>query len=80
MGFFVKKSGKWEVFCKKWTFSQRRVHYLQYQYFLFLHFTYLGGAYAPKRTLPCLRAWIAIMPRFLTGDGVVKTYLMKNDD
>jgi len=33
--FFVKKSGKWEVFCKKWTFSQRNVHYLQYQYFLF---------------------------------------------
>jgi len=26
---------------KKWTFPQRRVHYVQYQYFI-LHFTYLG--------------------------------------
>jgi len=60
--FFVKKGGKWGVFCKKmenrffckkWTFPQRRVHYVQYQYFLF--YTLLiwgGGAYAP----PCLRA------------------------
>jgi len=33
---FCKKSGKWRgVFCKKWTFPQRRVHYVQYQYFLF---------------------------------------------
>jgi len=35
--FFVKKlkiiGGVF--FCKKWTFSQRRVHYVQYQYFLF---------------------------------------------
>jgi len=36
------------VFCKKnWTFPQRGVHYLQYQYFFILHFTYLG-----VRTLP----------------------------
>jgi len=33
--FFVKKSGKLRVFCKKWTFPQRRVHYVQYHYFLF---------------------------------------------
>ena len=41
--FFVKKSGKWGVvkkwkmgfFVKKWAFPQRRVHYVQYQYFLF---------------------------------------------
>ena len=40
---FVKK-GKWGVskwkmggvfFVKKWTFPQRRVHYEQYQYYLF---------------------------------------------
>jgi len=35
-GCFVKK---WKIgvcfFVKKWTFSQRRVHYVQYQYFLF---------------------------------------------
>ena len=36
------------VFCKKWTFPQSRVHYVQYQYFFILHFTYLGGAYAPN--------------------------------
>ena len=41
--FFVKKSGKGVCFfVKKWSFPQRRVHYVQYQYFLFLHFTYLG--------------------------------------
>jgi len=33
---------------KKWTFPQRRVHDVQYQYFFILHFTYLGGAYAPN--------------------------------
>jgi len=30
-----KKSGKYGVFCIKWTFPQRRVHYVQYQYFSF---------------------------------------------
>ena len=35
------------LFCKKWTFPQRTVHYVQYQYFFILHFTYLG-----VRTLP----------------------------
>jgi len=42
-------------FVKKWTFPQRWVRYVQYQYFFNLHFTYLGGAYAPN-ALPCLRA------------------------
>jgi len=42
MGFFVKKV-KNGGFVKKWTFPQRRVHYVQYQYFFILHFTYLGG-------------------------------------
>jgi len=30
-------------FCKKVTFPQRRVHYVQYQYFLFYILHYLGG-------------------------------------
>jgi len=42
MGAFVKK------LVKKWTFLQRREHYVQYRYFFVLHFTYLGGAYAPN--------------------------------
>jgi len=29
-------------FVKKWTFPQRRVHCVQYQYFFILHFTYFG--------------------------------------
>ena len=29
-------------FCKKVTFPQRRVHYVQYQYFLFYILHYLG--------------------------------------
>ena len=33
---------KWGVFVKKWTFPQRRVHYVSV--FFILHFTYLGGA------------------------------------
>jgi len=41
------------VSCEKWTFPQRRVHYVQYQYFFILHFTYLGGggAYTARREL-----------------------------
>jgi len=35
--FFVKKSGKWGCFIvKKWTFPQRRVHYVQYQYLFYI--------------------------------------------
>jgi len=30
-------------FVKKWTFPQRMVHYVQYQYLFILHYTYLGG-------------------------------------
>jgi len=40
MGFFVKK----------WTFPQRRVHYVQYQYFYFT-FYLLGGGVRTQRTL-----------------------------
>jgi len=55
--FFVKKSRKWGVFCKKWTFPQHRVHYVQYQYFFILHFNYWGGVLTHPRT-PCLGACI----------------------
>ena len=36
-------------FCKKVTFPQRRVHYVQYHYFFILHFTLFGwGGFAPN--------------------------------
>jgi len=40
-GAFVE-SGKWGCFVKKWTFPQRMVHYVQYQYFLFYIFLTWG--------------------------------------
>jgi len=43
-GCYVRK-WKMGVFCKKWTFPQRRVHYVQYQYFLFY---FSGGVYTPN--------------------------------
>jgi len=56
--FFGKKVENGGVFVKKWTFPQRTVHYVQYQYFFILHFFLFGGGggYAPN-ALPCLRAW-----------------------
>jgi len=54
-GVFWGKNGKLGVFCKKWTFPQRRVHYVQYQYFFILHYTYLGVCVRTQRT-PCLGA------------------------
>ena len=50
--FFCKKvENGGGVFCKKWTFPQRRVHYVQYQYFLFHILLIWGrGAYAPLPT------------------------------
>ena len=44
--FVIWKMGEM-LFVKKWTFHQRRVHYVQYQYFLF------GGAYAPNAPPAC---------------------------
>jgi len=43
--FFAKKWKMWG--CKKWTFPQSRVHYVQYQYFYFTFYLF-GGAYAPN--------------------------------
>jgi len=34
-------------FCKKWTFPQRKVHFVQYQYFLF-YILLIWEAYAPN--------------------------------
>ena len=46
----------WVFFRKKWTFPQRRVHYVQYQYFLFyiLLIRGEGGAYAPNAPPSCV--------------------------
>jgi len=64
-GVFCKNSGKWGVvkkwkmggvFCKKkLTFSQCRVHYVQYQYFLFYILLIWGVRTHPVHP-PCLRA------------------------
>jgi len=57
-GVFCKKSGKWGgvfFFVKKWTFSQHRVHYVQYRYFLF-YILLIWGCVRTQRTPPCLRA------------------------
>jgi len=42
VGVFCKKSGKWGGVVKKWTFPRRRVHYVQYQYFL-VYILLIGG-------------------------------------
>jgi len=53
-GVFCKKSEKLGCFVKKVTFSQRRVHYIQYQYTVSLFYILLiwGGAYTPNAPLP----------------------------
>jgi len=43
-------------FVKKWTFPQRRVHYVQYQYFLYFTFYLFGGGVHTHPTYPRLRA------------------------
>jgi len=49
--FFVKKVGKGGGVVKKWTFPQRRVHYVQYQYFFYFTFYLFGGCVRIQRTL-----------------------------
>ena len=46
-GCFGGKKENWGCFVKKLTFPQRRVHYVQYQYFLF-YIILIWGAYAPN--------------------------------
>ena len=53
-----KSNGGGVFFVKKWTFPRRRVHHVQYQYFLFYILLIWGGAYAPNAP-PCLRAWVS---------------------
>jgi len=49
---------KWGVFfVKKWTFPQRRVHYVQYQYFLFYILLIWGECIHTQHTPACLQAW-----------------------
>jgi len=55
-GCFCKKSGKRGCFVKKWTFPQRRVHFVQYQYFLF-YILLIWGRVRALRT-PGLRACV----------------------
>jgi len=55
MGAFCKKVENGGCFEKKWTFSQRMVHYVHYQYFLF-YILLIWGCVRIQRT-PCLRAW-----------------------
>jgi len=79
--FFVKKVEKgWGVFCKKWTFPQRRVHYVQYQYFYFTFYLFVRCV-RTQRT-PCLRAWrqTTVTPQhsaFLAGQEQVYTVSQK---
>jgi len=51
---FVKKVENGGCFCKKmWTVPQRRVHYVQYQYFLFYILLICGGmSMHPTHPLP----------------------------
>ena len=66
--FFVKKVKNGGVFCKKVTFSQRRVHYIQYQYTVSLFYILLiwGGCVRTKRTP-------AYGPAIAFGGGTVFT-------
>jgi len=65
-GALCKKVENGGCFVKKWTFPQRMVYYvvsvLQYTTVYYsisifiLHFTHLGGAYAPNAPPPRLRS------------------------
>ena len=54
ISYFRPVGRKWNGgrFVKKWTFPQRMVHYVQYQYLFILHYTYLGGVRTQRTTLP----------------------------
>jgi len=49
--FLVKKVENGGVSVKKWKFPQRRVHYVQYQYFLF-YILLIWGCVRTQRILP----------------------------
>jgi len=72
-GVFVKKVENGVCFFrKKWTFPQRRVHYVQYQYFT-LHFTYLGGAYTPNAPPPAYGSETCLTASFPGQPGYAGT-------
>ena len=48
--FCKKKWKKGEGVVKKWTFPQRRVHYVQYQYFFNFTFYLFGWCVRTQRT------------------------------
>ena len=57
---------------KKWTFPQRRVHYVQYQYFLF-YILLIWGVHTHPTHSPCLQAWhIAALHRRAKCSSVVR--------
>jgi len=49
--FLKVENGGGCFFCKKWTFPQRRVHYVHYQYFLF-YILLIRGCVRTQRTRP----------------------------
>ena len=53
--FVLKKVENRGCFVKKWTFPQRRMHYVQYQYFYFTLYLF-GGCVRTQRTPSRLRA------------------------
>ena len=58
MGGVFCKNWKMGVFLvKKWTFPQHRVHYVQYQYFLFYIYSF-GECVRTQRTPPAYRPGI----------------------
>ena len=70
--FFVKKVENGGCFVKKWTFPQRMVRYVQYQYFFILHFTYLGGC---VRTCTCVRTPLPYGPGISVRKSLTVHYL-----
>ena len=82
MGVFCKKMENGRVFfVKKWTFPQRMVHYVQYQYFLFYILLICGGGRvhthpARPRWPPCLRTCFRLFSppvnRIMIHDAVLK--------
>jgi len=76
------------VFCKKWTFPQRRVHYVQYHYFLFFilliwglraHPTHPPPAYGPALCdhtaceASCKQLYCVYLPCFTAPRGFYGT-------
>jgi len=72
------KSGickKWKMgvfFVKKWTFPQRRVHYVQYQYFFYFTFYFLGVRTPTGRPLPTGLGWGRMYEEGQMSDHITK--------